>query len=279
MNQTLTAQTLDVADARLYYEVRGTGPLVVLAGAPMDAQAFGPLAELLATDYTVLTTDPRGINRSPLAGSGQTSTPEQRAGDLADLITELDAGPAVAFGSSGGAVSVLALAQHHPSLVTAVIAHEPPLLNLLDDRAEQFALSADLQATYRAGDRIGAWRKFLEQANIFLPEGAVEGMFGGEQTPQEAADERFWFTHELGQSVGWQPEIDALRDGPVHIVVGLGEESGGQLCERTSIALATGLGTVPTRFPGGHTGFADDPGAFAPTLRTVLAGLSRTTRG
>ena len=55
-----TVQTLEVPGARLYYEVRGQGPLVVLAGAPMDAGPFGPLAELLAADYTVLTTDPRG---------------------------------------------------------------------------------------------------------------------------------------------------------------------------------------------------------------------------
>mgnify|MGYP001032295736 CR=1 FL=1 len=61
-----TTQTLEVPGARLYYEVRGTGPLVVLVGAPMDAGAFGPLADLLAGDYTVLTTDPRGINRSPV---------------------------------------------------------------------------------------------------------------------------------------------------------------------------------------------------------------------
>src|SRR5215472_12609899 len=66
-----TARTLEVPGARLYYEVRGQGPLVVLAGAPMDAGPFGPLAELLAADYTVLTTDPRGINRSPVDDPGQ----------------------------------------------------------------------------------------------------------------------------------------------------------------------------------------------------------------
>jgi pimeloyl-ACP methyl ester carboxylesterase len=60
-----TAQTLEVPGARLYYEVRGTGPLVVLVGAPMDAGPFAPLADLLADDYTVLTTDPRGHQPEP----------------------------------------------------------------------------------------------------------------------------------------------------------------------------------------------------------------------
>ncbi|MEU4395341.1 alpha/beta hydrolase [Kribbella sp. NPDC023855] len=271
MNHTVTALTLDVDDARLYYEVRGSGPLVVLAGAPMDARSFAPLADLLAGDYTVLTTDPRGINRSPLDNPDQNSTPQQRAADLAAMIAEVGAGPAIAFGSSGGAVSVLALAQHHPEMVSTVIAHEPPLLDLLDDRTEQFRLSEDLRATYLAGDPIGAWGKFFAQANIFLPEGALEGMFGGERDPQSVADERFWFAHELGGSVSWQPDIAALRDGPVHIVVGIGEDSAGQLCERTSTALATELGVTPTRFPGGHTGFAEDAEGFEPVLRAVLA--------
>ncbi len=86
----------------LYYEVRGTGPLVVLVGAPMDADAFAPLADLLADSYSVLTTDPRGINRSRLAGS--TSTPEQRADDLAaaDPVRRPRAGRGVRIERWGG---------------------------------------------------------------------------------------------------------------------------------------------------------------------------------
>jgi pimeloyl-ACP methyl ester carboxylesterase len=106
-----TARTLEVPGARLYYEVRGQGPLVVLVGAPMDARSFGPLAELLAGDHTVLTTDPRGIKRSPVDDPGQDSTPEMRADDLSRLVACADAGPAVVLGSSGGAVSALALVQ------------------------------------------------------------------------------------------------------------------------------------------------------------------------
>src|SRR4029077_786481 len=122
---------LDVPGARLYYEVRGTGPLVVLAGAPMDAASFAPLADSLAGDYAVLTTDPRGINRSPVDDPGQDSTPQMRADDLSRLLAHVDAGPAVVLGSSGGAVSALALVQAHPELVRVAVAHEPPLIELL----------------------------------------------------------------------------------------------------------------------------------------------------
>ena len=66
------------------------------AGRRADGRpAFAPLAELLATDHTVLTTDPRGINRSPVDDPDADSTPGMRADDLARLITHVDAGPAV----------------------------------------------------------------------------------------------------------------------------------------------------------------------------------------
>jgi hypothetical protein len=42
------------------------------------------------------------------------------------------------------------------------------------------------------------------------------------------------------------------------------------VCDRTSTALAAGLEVAPTMFPGGHTGFVDDPEAFATRLRAVM---------
>ena len=40
-------RTLEVPDCQLYFELRGSGGLVVLVGAPMDARAFAPLAPRL----------------------------------------------------------------------------------------------------------------------------------------------------------------------------------------------------------------------------------------
>jgi pimeloyl-ACP methyl ester carboxylesterase len=265
-----TAQTLEVPGARLYYEVRGQGPLVVLIGAPMDAGPFGPLADLLAGDYTVLTTDPRGINRSPVNDPSQDSTPEMRADDLSRLVACVDAGPAVVLGSSGGAVSALALVQAHPELVRGVIAHEPPLLELLPDAAELHAGNEVVIERWLAGDYAGSWRVFLENANIQLPEGVFEAVFGGEPDAQAMADTTFQNTHMLRPTTRFVPDVAVLRSAGARVVVGIGEASAGQVCDRTSRALASALGIEPTMFPGGHTGFAEDPSGFAGRLRSVL---------
>lgn len=267
----VTTATLDVPDARLYYEVRGAGPLVVLVGAPMDARSFAPLADLLAADHTVLTTDPRGINRSSVRDRDRDSTPEMRADDLARLIRHVDAGPAVVLGSSGGAVSALALVQAHPGAVHTVVAHEPPLQELLAEREQLREATEDIIATYLAGDARAAFVKFLAVAGIHLPEEVLEAMVGGERDPQSIADEHFQYVHMLRATAHWVPDLAALRATTSRVVVGIGEESRGQLCERTSEALAAALGIEPTRFPGDHTGFADDPEGFVVRLRAVLA--------
>jgi len=163
------------------------------------------------------------------------------------------------------------LAQADPELVSTVIAHEPPLDRLVEDADELLAASEQMMADYLAGDVIGAWKQFFVLANIQVPDGMIESMFGGERDPQQVADERFWFAHELRETVTWVPDVDRLRDSGVRIVVGIGEESTGQLCDRTSTALAGRLGIAPTRFPGDHTGFADRPEPFAVALRAELA--------
>jgi len=53
-----TTHTLDVPGARLYYEIRGSGPLLLLLGSPMDSGGFAGVAAELADSYTAVTYDP-----------------------------------------------------------------------------------------------------------------------------------------------------------------------------------------------------------------------------
>ncbi len=273
--QTLTA-TLDVPGARLHHEVRGDGPLVVLLGTPMGADAFAGLADLLAVDHTVLTTDTRGIGRSPVDDPDATPTLATRADDVAALVRHVDPdgtrGPVTVLGSSGGAVTALALAQHHPGLVDTVVAHEPPLVELLGDRDERHAGEDVVIERWFAGDHLGSWRAFLANAAIEMPEEMIQMIFGGEPDPAARADGDYQNAHLLRPTTHFRPDVGALCAGPTRIVVGIGRESAGQLCDRSSRALADALGLQPMLFPGDHIGFADDPAAFDPVLRSVLPG-------
>ena len=66
----MKTETLQVPGASLYYEVRGSGPvLLMIPGGPMDADGFTEIAERLADSYTVVTYDCRGNSRSPMQSS------------------------------------------------------------------------------------------------------------------------------------------------------------------------------------------------------------------
>jgi pimeloyl-ACP methyl ester carboxylesterase len=266
---------LDVPGAALHYELRGTGPLLALVGDPMDADAFAPLADLMAGNHTVLTTDPRGIHRSPVSDPGSPSTPPLRADDLARLLKHLDQGPATVFGSSGGAATALALAQCAPELTSTVIAHEPPIIRLLPDGQALQTGTEKIIATYLSGDILGAWRHFLRQADIAMPEEMLGHLFGPDRDPRLLADERRWFEHHLRETSGWEPDLHVLRTCEAPVVVGVGEDSTGQLCHRVSTILAERLGQQLAPFPGGHIGFVDQPAAFAARLREVLASSTK----
>ncbi len=273
---TIVTGTLQVPGATLHHELRGAGgALVVLHAAPMDARSFEPLADLLATDHTVLTSDPRGIARSTVADRRQPATPDQRADDLARLIEHVDRGPAVVLGSSGGAVSALALAASRPALVAGVIAHEPPLATLLDDQAAVRAATEKMIATYRAGDRRSYWTQFLATAGIEMPDEVFEMVFGDTPTGRDAQDEQFGVEQMHMPTTFWEPPLGALRTGGVPIAVGIGTDSTGQFCDRTAQELAHALGIEPTMFPGDHIGFTDHPQAFATAMRATMDTLAR----
>lgn len=107
-------------------------------------------------------------------------------------------------------------------------------------------------------------------ADIHLPLDVFDQLFGGERDAGRAEEERRFFLHEMRATTHWQPDLATLHSSADRIVVAVGGESAGQIAERTSRALAAALGLAPVEFPGGHTGFVDEPEAFAGRLRTVL---------
>jgi pimeloyl-ACP methyl ester carboxylesterase len=113
-----SAHVLDVPGARLYYERRGSGPLLLMIGSPMDSTGFAGLASAVASDYTVVTYDPRCIGHSSREDTSQDVTPDQQADDVHRLLSALGGGPAAVFGSSGGATVGLALVTPTPARCT-----------------------------------------------------------------------------------------------------------------------------------------------------------------
>lgn len=285
-----TAHHLDVPGARLHYEVRGSGPLLLLVGQPMTGEAFGSLADAFAADHTVVTYDPHGLGRSTVADPSLAVTPEVQADDLAQLVDAVGGGPADVFGSSGGAVAALALAVRHPAVVRTVVAHEPPLTELLPDAAPVRAAVDGIEDAYRAQGSAAAWGRFVSlvvhqglvpetgvPSVTWPPPGAGDGdrdapAAPAEPTEKQQADDALFFLRMLKPFTRYQPELDALRGERPRVVVAVGTTSAGEVAQRAAVALAERLGAAPVPLPGDHAGFLAGPEAFAAALREVLAG-------
>jgi pimeloyl-ACP methyl ester carboxylesterase len=267
-----STHTLDVPGAHLHYEVRGRGPLLFVIGSPMAAAMFAPLADAMADERTVVTVDPRGIAASTLDDPEQDTNPDLRADDTVAILDALGAERADVFGSSGGALTGLAMVVRHPGRVGTLVAHEPPLLELLPDADAQRAATDDIVEAFHRDGPGAAWFKFMVNAGFDLSAEGAPAAPPEESSEQALADSARFFAHDLRPSTRWLPDLDALAAGASRVVVGIGVGSGALITHRTSVALAGRLGVEPVVFPGDHGGFLDDVPGFADVLRKALVG-------
>jgi pimeloyl-ACP methyl ester carboxylesterase len=267
----MQTKTLKVPGATLHYEVRGSGPvLLLICGGIYDAAGYAGLAGELADRYTVVTYDRRGNSRSPLDGPPGPLRIDEQADDAHRLLQAVTSEPAAVFGNSSGADIALELAVRHSEQVRVVVAHEPPIFDLLPDRDKFDAVWADVEAAYRSGGVEPAMAAFgagLQMSAGESPAGEptpeMLEMFGRFQLNMEV-----FVRDEVGPIAGYCPDLDVLRASSVRIVPGAGEASAGEPPHRAAVALAERLGTTTVLFPGGHGGFGD-PG-FGARLATVL---------
>jgi pimeloyl-ACP methyl ester carboxylesterase len=282
-----TTHTLDAPGATITYDIRRSdapAPVLMLIGSPMGASGFGTLAGHFP-DRTVVTYDPRGVERSTKADPSTESTPDQHADDLDRIISEIDAGPVDLFASSGGAVNALALVAKHPEQVRMLVAHEPPLASILPDREGALAATQAVSDTYQR-------RGFGAGMAHFIAATSHTGPFDADFLAQPAPDPAMFglpaeddgnrtdplLFQNITTCTHYEPDFDALRAASTRIVVGAGAESEGQMARRGGEAVAERLGTKPVIFPSGHGGFLGneygqpgDPDGFAAKLREVLA--------
>ena len=173
----------------------------------------------------------------------------------------------------------------HPGLVATLVAHEPPLASLVEDRDVALAVCRDIQDTYRRSGSGPAMAKFIGIVSHkgLLPDGYLDqpapdpAMFGMPAEDDGSRDDPL-----LGQNIvtstHFEPDFGALAASPTRIVVAAGVGSVGELAHRGAVAVAERLGTAVTEFPGDHGGFLGgeygqmgEPDAFAARLRGVLA--------
>ncbi|MEV4296479.1 alpha/beta fold hydrolase [Microbispora rosea] len=265
--------------ATLHYEVRGEGPLLLLIpGGTGGAASFDGVADALAADYTVASYDPRGMSRSPLDDPEAPQRVERHADDAFRLLELLSPdAPARVAACSSGAIVALHLLTTHPERIERVVAHEPPVVEVLPDAAEHRALLARVQDTFRREGLMPAAAVFA--AGLRRP-GAdpVDVRAATELPPQAAArvertmaDMPYFLGRIVPAFMAYTPDVDRLEALSDRLVLAAGTDSRGELPYRPAAFLAERFGTELVHFPGGHTGLSTHPAEFGELLRKVLS--------
>jgi hypothetical protein len=176
---TTTSETRSVTSTdgtHIEFDRVGTGPAVVIIGAgPTDRTVNSPVADLLATQYTVFNYD-----RRARGGSGDTQ-PYSVDREFEDLTAVINAagGSAAVYGTSGGAMWALEAAVRRLS-ISSLVLWEPP-----------YILDGESARTRPAG----------------YPEQLAEAV--SHNRPADAVE--LFFTHAVGMPVEF---VDQMRQAP-----------------------------------------------------------------
>ncbi len=265
-----------VNSTEIYYEVRGSGPTVLLIhGTNLDSGCYDDLASILAQDFTVVTYDRRGYSRSPRPAGWERTSIEEQADDAAALISEIRLGPAAVFGSSSAGPIAIEMALRHPRHVRQVIAHEPALFTVLPQPFVQEAFAALTpmieQAVAAGGPAAG------QQALL----GALAGAGGFESLATPDVRARWLTNAELvfqmefpNMLLGYHPAEDGIASSGVPIQAMRAEESL-PINVAASQWLASKAGTSLLECPGTHLAYCQKPQEVADAIHPLLEGEIR----
>jgi pimeloyl-ACP methyl ester carboxylesterase len=280
-NVEINMGLIPVNGTTLYYELRGSGPPVLLiSGATGDAGHWTDVADALASEYTVLAYDRRANSRSPRPENWTAAPIDEQADDAAELLTALDLAPAVAYGNSQGAIILTSLALRHPSLLRGAIFHEPPYA-AVTSAPEQ--VGAKLQQLIGEGMSKGGPPMATE---LFLRWVAGDETF--ESLDPELRDRMLGngevlFGLELEGVMAYLPAPEQLAEVGLPCVVAAGADNRDPAATHhwfyeASQWLADGLRAPLVETPGAHVPQATHPRALAETLRPILGKLAASQR-
>lgn len=287
MSASMTSGLAEAAGADLYYERRGDGPpLLMITGGGGDGGYYADAADILASDYTVITYDRRGNSRSPLHGDPVMISLAGQSDDAVAVLAANGFGSARIFGNSGGASIALDLAARHPQVTEAVVAHEPPVPLVLDDPREFLADFEEIEHVLATEGWQAAFMQFqikigllpparpellaflLKPASYLPPGPRRDAMI------RTNANWPYMLRYEVRPFIDFRPDLDKIVSSQVKIALACGTATRDKRAVEISDRTAALLGTECVRFSGGHTAPTDMPRTFAPELAALLTHLA-----
>ncbi|MEU5878247.1 alpha/beta hydrolase [Spirillospora sp. NPDC047279] len=264
---------ISVPGAELYYEVRGTGPLLLISqSGEGDAHRTDALVGRLVDSFTVVTYDRRGLSRSTVTSPAPV-TIATHAADVRHLLLTLTDSPVAMLGCSMGAAIGLHLAAAHDRLHT-LIAHEPvaPYLLPAPERARHVQELAGIQEVFHRHGWRAALAPMAETLGIDPRNQDVEpGIVLPPMTEERAGNFARFIAHDFTAVREDALDTGPLRTSPTRIVPAVGATTPHEVFDRRCAEVLANLrGVGIEEFPGGHNGSMTHPSGYAGRLRELL---------
>jgi pimeloyl-ACP methyl ester carboxylesterase len=252
--------------------------LMILQGGAGNADGSEALANELASDFTVVTYDRRGLSRSTPIRAERYEIATY-ADDVARLINTLSREPAFIFGSSLGALIGVEVAARHPGVVRLLIAHEPGLYALLEGGERDEALRGHMEAieTFQREGMPAAMKLMFARSGADMndPETEIPQPAVSTTDPKAMqghfANLRHFLTYDVPAVTRYRPDVATVSAARSKIIPAIGSTtSPSVLPYRCTVALAAVLKQAHVEFPGGHTAYMLRPKAVAQRIRELL---------
>jgi hypothetical protein len=239
-----------VPGAVLRYDVSESepagGPVLLMIGSPMGGAGFGTLATHFG-DRTVVTYDPRGVERSERTDPDLEVTPDVHAADVRAVIEVIGRRPgrATCQQRRGGQRARPRRCAPGPRSD-----HEPPAASLLPDATDALAACRAVHETYQRHGFGHGMAHFIALVSLrgpvpaeFASQPAPDPAMFGMPTEDDSARDDLMLGSNIVTVTHYRPDIDALRAASTRVVLAVGEDSEGELAHRGAEAAAGLLGT------------------------------------
>jgi pimeloyl-ACP methyl ester carboxylesterase len=266
---------LTVPGAKLHYTTIGKGPLLLfIHGAGGRGEMFRPVAEQLASSFTVVTWDRRGYSKSTLEGPQDfTNRVEVDASDSSRLIEHISSDKsAFVFGTSSGAIVALTLLSRFPNNVLGLVAHEPPCTDVLnaEDKRNTAGFMNFIYDLYREKGPNEALQLFLSNFSVESESNHMLECMDIRLDAEVRANTLFWFEFELKQYTSFCLDVSTLKKFATKIIPAAGALSGNGATVGPIMTLSVMLGQEVKHLPGAHIGYICHPNDFAASLSQML---------
>jgi pimeloyl-ACP methyl ester carboxylesterase len=264
--------SIEVPGATLYYKARGSGPVVlIIQGGAADADGSDALATHLESDFTVVSYDRRGLSRSVLKQGALPVDVGGHAEDASMILAKVTSEPAFVFGVSIGALIGLDLVTTHPNQMLLLVAHEPPLKQLLPREEFEKALheQEEVEVAFRNEGARAAMMKFLQLSGVDFGDREADAPTL-QLSPYMTDNLQFFLTNDAPAVRQYQIDMSLLEGVRSKVIPAAGETSSANWPNRCAARLAEELRVDLVHFPGGHNAYGSRPRSVAEQLRVLL---------